>query len=195
MQPFVRIHGYAVSTWTRTVWMTCIEKGIEHELVPIAYGSPEHAALHPFMRIPVVEIDGVALTETLAITGLLAETLPGPSLQPADSEARAQMRMWMSLCGDYLYRDVVRGIPRDRAPSEAELTAARSALQRVERLVPEGPFLVGAQISLADLYLAPQLANCREKAPALLEGLVALATWAERIERRTSFTRTGQDPR
>jgi glutathione S-transferase len=51
----VRIYGYPVSTWTRTAWMTCIEKGIEHELVPIAYGSDEHAALHPFMRIPIIE--------------------------------------------------------------------------------------------------------------------------------------------
>lgn len=72
----VRIYGYPVSTWTRTVWMTCIEKGIDHELVPIAYGSAEHAALHPFLRVPIIDVGGRTLTETLAITGLLDETFP-----------------------------------------------------------------------------------------------------------------------
>ena len=109
-----RIYGYSISTWTRTVQMTCIEKGIDHELVPIAYGSAEHAALHPFMRIPVLEVDGATITETLAITGYLDEAFPGPSLQPGDAQDRTRMRMWMSLCGDYLYRDVVRTIPRDQ---------------------------------------------------------------------------------
>ena len=74
----IRIHGYPISTWTRTLRMTCAEKGLTYELVPVRYGSEEHGALHP-----------------------------GPA------------------------------------------------------------FLVGDALSLADLYLAPQLANCREKAPEL----------------------------
>jgi glutathione S-transferase len=190
----VRIYGYPVSTWTRTVWMTCIEKGIEHELVPIAYGSSAHAALHPFLRIPAVEVDGTVLTETLAITGLLDEEFPGPSLQPGGGVARARMRMWMSVCADYLFRDVVRGIPRNRMLEEDERTAARQALERADGLVGVGPFLVREDLTLADLYLAPQVSNCREKAPALLDGLVALAGWAERIAARDSFRRTGYDP-
>ena len=52
--------------------MTCIEKGIEHELVPVAVGSAEHGALRP------------------------------------------RMRTWMELCSDYVFRDVVRAIPRRR---------------------------------------------------------------------------------
>jgi glutathione S-transferase len=190
----VRIYGYPVSTWTRTVWMTCVEKGIDHELVPIAYGSAEHAALHPFLRIPIIEVAGTTLTETLAITGLLDETFPGPSLQPGDGAGRARMRMWMSLCSDYLYRDVVRGIPRSRVPADGELATARTALERADGLVGAGPFLVGETLTLADLYLAPQVSNCREKAPSLLDGLVALAGWAERIAARDSFRRTCYDP-
>ena len=174
--------------------MTCIEKGIDHELVPIAYGSAEHAALHPFLRIPIIEVAGTTLTETLAITGLLDETFPGPPLQPGDGVARARMRMWMSLCSDYLYRDVVRGIPRNRVPADGELATARTALERADALVGAGPFLVGETLTLADLYLAPQVSNCREKAPTLLDGLVALDGWAERIAPRDSFRRTCYDP-
>lgn len=188
--PRVHIHGYSVSTWTRTVHMTCIEKGIEHDLVPVPYGTAEHGELHPFRRIPILEVDGTMIFESLAITGYLDEAFPGPALQPDSPAARIRMRTWMSLCSDYLFRDVVRAIPRDRAPSDEELATARAVLERAEGLVGGEPFLAGDALTLADLYLAPQLANCEEKAPELLEGLDALVAWARGMSERESFQRT-----
>ncbi len=192
----VRIHGYLRSTWTRTVCMTCIEKGIDYELVPVAYGSEAHGRLHPFRRMPILETaGGTRIIETLAITGHLDETFPGPPLQPEEAAARTGMRIWMAICGDYLFRDVVRAIPRDRAPTGAELETARTALERAARLVPDSRYLAGEAITLADLYLAPQVSNCREKAPELLDGLDGLAAWAELMSRRESFRRTAYTPR
>jgi glutathione S-transferase len=170
--------------------MTCTEKGIDYELVPVAYGSAAHGALHPFRRMPIIEVDGLRIVETLAITGYLDDAFAGPSLQPEDPAGRVAMRTWMAICGDYLFRDVVRGIPRDRAPSDQELTTARTALERAESLVPDTPYLAGQALSLADLYLAPQLSNCREKAAELVDGLDRLGAWAERISRRESFRLT-----
>lgn len=186
----VRIHGHLVSTWTRTVCMTCVEKGIDYELVPVAYGSPQHGELHPFRRMPILEVDGRLVIESLAITGYLDEEFPGPRLTPADAADRASMRTWMSVCGDYLFRDVVRTIPRARTPTDAELTTARTALERAQSLVPDSPYLAGRLLSLADLYLAPQVANCREKAPELLDGLDKLGQWAQTIDARESFQLT-----
>jgi glutathione S-transferase len=188
--PRVLIRGHPVSTWTRTVQMTCVEKGIEYELAPIGYGSDAHRALHPFVRIPVVEIGDVVLFETLAITGYLDEAFAGPPLQPPEPGARARMRTWMGICSDYLYRDVVRTIPRDREPTAEELATARTALQRADALVGSDAFLAGDGPTLADLYLAPQLANCDEKAPALLGEFAALTAWAARVGKRESFTST-----
>jgi glutathione S-transferase len=187
----VRIHGYPISTWTRTACMTCVEKGVAYELVPVAYGSPAHGELHPFRRMPILEVDGMGrIIETLAITGYLDDAFAGPALQPEDPAGRVAMRTWMAICGDYLFRDVVRGIPRARAPSDEELATARAALERAESLVPDTPYLAGHALSLADLYLAPQLSNCREKAAEVLEGLDRLGEWAERISRRESFRLT-----
>jgi glutathione S-transferase len=188
--PHVRIHGHPISTWVRTVRMACIEKDIDHELVRIAYGSEEHLALHPFGRIPIVEIGGTVMFETLAITGHLDEAFPGPALQPDGHAARARMRTWMGLCADYLYADVVRTVPRGRAPTDEERATARRALERAEALMTEHGFLAGDVITLADLYLAPQLANCAEKAPQLLDGLPATAAWMELIGGRPSFRQT-----
>jgi glutathione S-transferase len=190
----VRIHGYPVSTWTRTLRMTCAEKGLDYELVPVRYGSEEHGALHPFRRMPILQIWETVIFETLAATGYVDEAFAGPSLQPADVAGRAAMRTWMGVCGDYLFRQIVRGIPRDRTPTEEEIGVAREALDRAESILEEeGGFLVGDTVSLADLYLAPQLANCREKAPALLAEHPRLTAWLSSIETRPSFTSTEPD--
>ncbi len=170
--------------------MTCLEKGEEYELVPVAYGGAEHLAMHPFGRMPVLETDGLLIPEGLAVMGYLDETLPGPALQPDDAAVRARMRTWMSVCGDYVFRDVVRRIPRDRTPTAEELTTARTVLQRVDAMVGDSRFLVGDTLTLADLYLAPQISNCREKAPQLLQRLTALGAWFAGIEARDSFQRT-----
>jgi glutathione S-transferase len=186
----VHIHGYPISTWTRTARMTCVEKGIAYELVAVDYGSEAHGELHPFRKIPVLEVDGLVVVESLAVTGYLDEAFPGPSLQPADVVSRARMRTWMGVCADYLWRDVVRGLPRSTPPSEEQKEAARTAFERAGSLGIEGPFLLGEDLTLADLYLAPQVANCREKAPEVLDGLEPLAAWWEAISRRPSLTGT-----
>jgi glutathione S-transferase len=177
----LRIHRFPISTWTRTACMTCVEKGIDYELVPIAYGGPEHAAMHPFSRIPVLEHDGRIVTEGLAVMGYLDEAFDGPALQPADLESRTRMREWMSRCGDYVFREVVRLVPRNRPPTEEELATARAVLERIDGLVGSGPFLV------------PQVSNAKEKAPELLASLGALSGWYAGIVERESFRLTSYD--
>jgi glutathione S-transferase len=186
----IRIHGYPISTWTRTLRMTCVEKGLDYELVPVPYGSEEHGALHPFRRMPILQIGERVIFETLAATGYVDEAFDGPALQPADPVGRAAMRTWMGVCGDYLFRQLVRGIPRDRPPSTEEHETAREALGRAESILTDDPFLAGGTLTLADLYLAPQLANCREKAPELLAEHPGLTAWLRKIEPRPSFTST-----
>jgi glutathione S-transferase len=186
----VRIHGYPISTWTRTARMTCVEKGLAYELVRVPYGTEEHGELHPFRRIPILEVGGLFVVETLAIVGYLDEAFPGPSLQPADPIRRARMRTWMGVCADYLWRDVVRGLPRDTPPTEEQIATARTAFERAEALFIPGPFLLGDELSLADLYLAPQVTNCLEKAPEVLDGLEGVGDWWATMRERDSVTTT-----
>jgi len=186
----VRIHGYLISTWVRTACMTCVEKGVDYELVPLNRGSDEHAAMHPFTRMPVLEHDGRFVIEALAVVGYLDEAFDGPALQPADLDGRTRMREWLSIAADYVYREVVRTIPRDRAPTGEELQTARTVLERVDARLDDAPFILGERISLADLYLAPQVSNAREKAPEVLDSLDALERWAAGMAERESFRRT-----
>ena len=103
------------------------------------------------------------------------------------------MREWLSICADYVCREVVRTIPRDRAHGEEELQTARAALERVDGRLNGAPFILGDRITLADLYLAPQVSNVREKAPELLASLDALDRWAAVMAERDSFKLTSYD--
>lgn len=170
--------------------MACVEKGIEHELVPVSYGSDAHGELHPFRRMPILEIDGRMIFETLAITGHLDEAFEGPALQPETHAERLRMWTWMGVCADYLFREVVRGIPRDRPATETELSGARAALVGAEGMLQGDRFLAGETLTLADLYLAPQIANCHEKAPELLGGLEGLGRFMTIMGERESFRLT-----
>lgn len=194
MTSALRIHGYLISTWTRTAVMTCIEKAVEYELVPLARGSAEHQALHPFKRMPILEHNGTVVAETLAIVGYIDEAFPGPPLQPVDLAGRTSLREWQSICADYVYRDVVRAIPRGREPSEEELQHARAALEQADARIGTSQFLLGDHVTLADLYLAPQVSNAREKAPQVLSGLDALMGWMGSMTSRRSFLESSYEP-
>ena len=124
--------------------MTCAEKGLAYELVPVRYGSEEHGALHPFRRMPILEVGETVIFETLAATGYVDEAFDGPSLQPADPAGRAAMRTWMGVCGDYLFRQVVRGIPRDRIGQRGAIRRVR----RERRLRPDTKRITAFQMQL-----------------------------------------------
>ena len=190
----LRLHGVPISTWARTARMACIEKGIEFEFVPVNRASDAYGELHPFRRIPVLEHGDLVVFEGLAVISYIDEAFAGPELQPTDLRARTSMRQWMSLCADYVFRDVVLAIPRDREPSPDELATAAGILQIVDRLIGASPFLVGAQLTLADLYLAPQISNCLEKVPQLCSGLEATNAWFAIVRERESFRATAYDP-
>jgi glutathione S-transferase len=77
----------------------------------------------------VLEHGDTVVFETLAITSHVDAVFDGPPLQP--TPARMRMFEWLSLCSDYVYRDVVRGLPRKRPSTDDELGAARRAPEGV----------------------------------------------------------------
>ncbi|MEL7445841.1 MAG: glutathione S-transferase N-terminal domain-containing protein, partial [Pseudomonadota bacterium] len=85
----VQIFGTVISTYTRIVEITCEEAGLSHQTVATAAQSPDNR--HPFGKVPVVEIDGLELIESVAITQYIDNAHNGCVLQPGDPAARAVM--------------------------------------------------------------------------------------------------------
>jgi glutathione S-transferase len=199
------LHGADYSVYVRIARMALEEKGVGYDLMPVdvfAEGGPpawyrEH---HPFGRIPAFEHDGFRLFETGAISRYVDEAFDGPSLQPAAPRERAVMNQIIGLIDSYAYRAMVwdvaverlEGNPPDEARIAAGLCVAETALTVLSRLKAPGAWLLGDDISLADLHAAPVIGYFVkvEEARRLLRAFPSLDGWWTKIGERPSFAAT-----
>lgn len=204
------VFGTPDSVYVRIVRLTLMEKGVDHDLVPVdpfaAEGlPPAYGERHPFGRIPAFEHDGFRLYETGAIARYVDEAFAGPSLLPDTMQARARANQIISIADSYAYRPLVWGVYVERVEKPAEgqgvdaarlagaLNEARLCLAAIEALMAGSPFLAGNELSLADLYLAPMADYCRQapEGAALLAAHPGLAAWWARMAARPSLRQLG----
>lgn len=129
-----------------------------------------HLAVNPQGLVPALEIDGLVLTQSLAILEYLDETRPAHPLLPADPAARAHVRALAlavaceihpvsNLC--VLKR--VEDLAGSGARAEWNRDNIASGLEAVEKMLDHpgftGMFCHGDAPGLADCVLIPQLYN------------------------------------
>ncbi|BCH16823.1 glutathione S-transferase family protein [Mesorhizobium sp. L-2-11] len=199
------VYGADYSVYVRIVRLTLEEKGIGYELVPVdvfaAGGIPGWYFGHqPFGRIPAFEHDGFRLHETSAITRYVDEAFDGPALQPAGARPRATMNQIIGMLDAYAYRAMVWDVAVERlekAPPDEALIAngllqAATVLRALTSLKAAGPWLLGEQLTLADLHAAPIIGYFVKVADGqkLLAEFADIQAWWDRIAGRESFSRT-----
>ena len=202
------LHSYKFSVYGRIVRMTLAERGLAYgyrEVDPFAESLPaDYLALQPFGRVPVLEHDGFVLYETAAITRYLDEVFEGPALQPPAPSARARLVQIVAVIDSYGYWPLVRQFFSQRvfAPLRGEvadeeeiavgLAASRRVLGALEDLASGELFLLGSELSLADLHLAPMLAyfTAAPEGAAALAAQPKLARWWAAMRERESLKAT-----
>ncbi|MER8672724.1 MULTISPECIES: glutathione S-transferase family protein [unclassified Mesorhizobium] len=196
------VYGADYSVYVRIVRLVLAEKGIDYDLVPVdvfaAEGTPawyfEH---HPFGRIPAFEHGGFRLFETSAIARYVDEAFDGPALQPKDARTRATMNQIIGMLDAYAYRSMVWDVAVERlekeAPDEAlvanGLRQAETVLRVLTALKPPGPWLLGDQLTLADLHAASIIAYFVKVADGqkLLAAFADIQAWWDGIAKRPSL--------
>ncbi|NVK16115.1 MAG: maleylacetoacetate isomerase [Rhodobacteraceae bacterium] len=151
--------------------------GIDYTSVPVdlvkgEHKSPEHLARNPQGFVPVLEIDGLRLTQSLAILDYLDETR-NFGLLPADPGQRARARaLAHSVAVDVhpvcnlqvaKHATALSGGAPDM-PKAWMQHFIRPGLQAFERLLEgfnQTPYCTGDTPGLADICLMPQLYNAR----------------------------------
>jgi glutathione S-transferase len=205
------VHGILGSPFVRAAMLVLEEKGQPYRFQALAPGESKQEAylkLHPFGRIPYVQHGDFGLYETQAILRYFDQVFPEPALTPKDPRAAARMNQIIGLNDWYLFPQVVRvigfnrivgpallGLTPDEAAIAAALPDARTCLGALNDLVGDQPFLAGAQLSLADLLVAPQIAfmAATPEGEAILQGTPLLA-WLARMEARPSMQATLPPP-
>ncbi len=73
------------------------------DLIAFEHLQPQYLKLNPNGVVPTLVHDGSPIAESSVILEYIDEAFPGPTLSPAQSLARAQMRNWMKYQDDVLY--------------------------------------------------------------------------------------------
>lgn len=146
--------------------------GIEWESRPVDLVAGDqrgtaHLARNPQGLVPVLEIDGLRLTQSLAILDYLEET-GRLSLRPEAPAQAARMRAIAlaiacdvhPVCNLRVAAHAAALTGRDDTRADWMRHFIRPGLEAVEALLDEtGPYCMGAALTQADLCLIPQLYN------------------------------------
>lgn len=197
----MRVLYYAPGAASLLVHWLSIELGLDVELrrVDTAAGEqrrPDYLALNPNGVVPTWVEDGVPMFEAAAIAMTLADRHAPGRLAPApDAPERAAYHQWMFHLANAvqpLFR--IWWYPHEVA-GEANAALARAhvaprieaAWQRLDdHLARRGPYLLGAEASVADFYLVMLLRWSRNM-PRPGDGWPHLGTLAARMKARPSF--------
>ena len=202
------IYGFPQSTYVRTVRLTCIEKGVDYDLIPMGFSSEGLPARHPFRRIPAFEHGPFRLYETSAICRYVDAEFDGPPLVPPQPQALARMEQWISVANAYVDPPVIRDIvmervvkpmldrPVDEAKCSEAAPKAATALGVLNDALANTDFLAGDTPTLADFFLLPMLFYFRQmpEGTAILPSLIHLEAWYRRMEERESFAGSQPPP-
>uniref|UniRef100_A0A8D0T4V6 maleylacetoacetate isomerase n=1 Tax=Sus scrofa TaxID=9823 RepID=A0A8D0T4V6_PIG len=146
-------------------------KNIDYEIVAInlikdggQQFSKEFQALNPMKQVPALKIDGITLSQSLAIIEYLEETRPTPRLLPQDPKKRAQVRMISDLLASGIQPlqnlSVLNQVGKENQLTWAQRVIAPgfNALEQILQSTA-GKYCMGDEVSMADLCLVPQVAN------------------------------------
>ncbi len=153
-------------------------KGLSYEILPIHLTKqggeqrrPEYRSINPQMRVPALALSGgEVLTQSLAIIDYIEETHPQPRLLPDDPVRRANIRAIAQTiaCDIHPLNNLVvlqylkRTLDHDQATIDAWYVHwIVSGFEAIEAMIAPGPYAFGAEVTLADLCLVPQVANAR----------------------------------
>ena len=156
----LKLYGHAVSNYYNIAKLAMLEKGVEFEEVAIGGDkSDDFLKISPMGKMPCLETDQGALTETDVIIEYIDGAFEGPSFFPKDPFARAKVRELMK------YMEVYIELPARRLHPEAFFggkvsdevkTEVKGLLEKgfagVTSLAVFDPYMCGKELTYADFY-------------------------------------------
>jgi maleylacetoacetate isomerase len=174
----MKLHNYFRSSSSYRVRIAMELKGLAYEYIPVHIARGEHkkepyASLAADNLVPLLEVDGHKLSQSMAIIEYLDEKHPQVPLLPADAVGRAQVRALAQSIACEIhpinnlrvlkYLTQVLKLDED-AKNSWYKHWTREGLEAFERQLNQHPgstFCYGNTPTLADCCLAPQIFNAQ----------------------------------
>ena len=172
----MKLHNYFRSSASFRVRIALALKGLPYDYVSVHLARGEQL-LEDFTQIngdalvPVLEVDGLRLTQSLAIIEYLEDTHPEPALLPQDPAGRARVRALAQSIACEIHPlnnlRVLKYLTNSLQLDEDQKNTwyrhwVRLGLEALEKQLnhsPAGRFCHGDSPSLADCTLVPQIFN------------------------------------
>jgi maleylacetoacetate isomerase len=174
----VKLYSYFRSSAAYRVRIALNLKNIPYEMEAVHLAKdgghnrkPEYRAVNPQMKLPSLQLsNGDILIQSMAIIAYLDEVYPEPPLLPAEAVARAKVRAIAQIvaCDIHPIDNVapLRYLKNVLGHDQGKIDAwyhhwILEGFEAIEALISPGPYAFGAQVTLADLCLVPQVFNAR----------------------------------
>jgi glutathione S-transferase len=211
----IELYWGSGSPFAWRVMLTLEVKGLDYQskLLEFSKGenkSPEYLKLNPRGKVPTLKDGDFVLYESLAIMAYLDRKYAEPPLFGKTPEQTGLIWRMISECesylvsaGDKVVRPIFFGKGLEKIDEIQQATQTiRQELKSVDERLAHENWLVGGQISAADIAVFPlvqllQRAASKEAAQPLGLGLLPLAQnfpsiakWVQRIEALPNYQRT-----
>ena len=203
----LRLCGFHVSNYHNKVRIALLEKGIEHVDDAGCKPSQDEAFLarSPMGKVPFLETDAGAISESQVICEYLEDAYPQKPLLPKDPWQRARVReliTYMELHLELVARRLYPAVFFKKEPSPETNAAVERALAKGIRalrgLTKFDPYIAGKELTLADcaafvhlplVSLTTKLAYGRD----FLEDIPQLKPYLRTLGERPAFKRVNDD--
>ena len=125
-----------------------------------AMRTPAYLKVNPMGKVPAITHRGAVVTEAAAICAYLADAFPGAGLAPAPADRAAYYRWLFFAAGPIESAMVDKSLGVVVAPDKEAMVGYRNletAVATLETALGDGPWLLGAAFSAADVYVGSQI--------------------------------------
>ncbi|MEJ7596267.1 MAG: glutathione S-transferase family protein [Kofleriaceae bacterium] len=180
----------------RVLW-TLEEMGLPYEIVGMdhpnhALDSPAYRALNPFGQIPVIEDDGVVVSESGAIVLYLARK--SGKLMPGDLAGEAQVLRWSVAALNTIELPVLSlwfvnlNGGKDSKPSQALHDWADMRLKQLDGWLADRQFIATEELTVADILMTHVLEAGTDQ--AMVKPYSNIVAYRERCTGRPAWKKT-----
>ncbi len=164
MTVVLRVHRIPYSTNVERVAIAAGHKGVS--VTWVDHDAADRSAVLRLSGqdlVPVAEFDGEVVADSMAIVERLEEVAPEPSLYPSERIARARVDVFVTWFNEVwkvspnAIADELDSAGPDQARIEEHAALLRGRMDVFEHLLADGDFLVGDELTAADVCAFPFL--------------------------------------